>query len=49
MNDRINNSNDDIKNLYKEFFNFGQVGLLNKFEFSKEKIISGFLMKILQI
>ena len=40
MNDRINKSNDDIKNLYKEFFNAGQVGLLNKFEFSKEKIIS---------
>ena len=40
MNDSVNKSNENIKNLYKEFFNAGQVGLLNKFEFSKEKIVS---------
>ena len=40
MNDSVNKSNENIKNLYKEFFNAGQVGLLNKFEFSKEKIVT---------
>ena len=37
------NSNDipnkEIKELYKNHFNIGQVGLLDKFEFSKEKIV----------
>ena len=32
-------SNKEIKNLYKNYFNIGQVGLLDKFEFSKEKIL----------
>ena len=31
-------SNKEIKELYKNYFNIGQVGLLDKFEFSKEKI-----------
>ena len=35
-----NKSNKEIKELYKNFFNIGQVGLLDKFEFSKEKIHS---------
>lgn len=31
-------SNNEIKNLYKQFFNIGQVGLLDKFAFSEETI-----------
>ena len=31
--------NEEIKELYKKYFNIGQVGLLDKFEFSKEKIV----------
>ena len=31
--------NKEIKELYKNHFNIGQVGLLDKFEFSKEKIV----------
>ena len=38
MVDKNNYSIDEIKNLYKLFFNSGQVGLLDKFEFSNEKI-----------
>ena len=34
----MNYSNNEIKNLYKQFFNIGQVGLLDKFAFSEEKI-----------
>ena len=34
-----NNSNEDVKNLYKNFLNIGQVGLLDKFEFSEDKIV----------
>ena len=34
-----NKSNKEIKELYKNFFNIGQVGLLDKFEFSKEKVL----------
>ena len=32
-------SHKEIKELYKNYFNIGQVGLLDKFDFSKEKII----------
>ncbi len=32
-------SNKEIKELYKNFFNIGQVGLLDKFEFSQEKVV----------
>lgn len=35
---KSNKSNKEIKSLYKNYFNIGQVGLLEKFEFSKEKI-----------
>jgi len=31
--------NKEIKELYKKYFNIGQVGLLDKFEFSEEKIV----------
>ena len=34
-----NKSNKEIKDLYKNYFNIGQVGLLDKFEFSKEKVL----------
>ena len=34
----MNYSNNEIKNLYKQFFNIGQVGLLDKFAFSQETI-----------
>lgn len=34
----MNYSNKEIKNLYKQFFNIGQVGLLDKFAFSEETI-----------
>ena len=27
----------DIKKMYKDYFNYGQVGLLDKFSFAKEE------------
>ena len=39
MNDNNKKSNKEIKDLYKNYFNIGQVGLLDKFEFSKENIV----------
>ena len=35
-----NKSNKEIKELYKNFFNIGQVGLLDKFEFSKDSSLA---------
>ena len=39
MTKQFNNSNEEVKNLYKNFLNIGQVGLLDKFDFSGDKII----------
>lgn len=39
MTKQFNNSNEEVKNLYKNFLNIGQVGLLDKFDFSGDKIV----------
>ncbi|MAV04668.1 MAG: hypothetical protein CMC31_03310 [Flavobacteriaceae bacterium] len=39
MINKYNNSNKDVKYLYKNFLNIGQVGLLDKFDFSEDKIV----------
>ena len=39
MTKKFNTSNEEVKNLYKNFLNIGQVGLLDKFDFSEDRII----------